>query len=909
MKLTKKQLIKTFLLLIESEDTTSSDSSSQGKTSLEKRQPGTIWITSPGHWGAKNPDGNVKYFDAEEPAQNYADGLDDGSTGSSTSKDKGVDKKEGDKEQAAKADVKTASKVVTKQTSQTKYVKDIDGMVAKDKTLSFSPETDTSDFNIGGVPFDYASIPEEFETDYEHNALKLPNGKTIALSHLLDTDEDFVNTENDPDIKPLSETGANSYSAGVIIEEDDGRVWIVKPKNAFGGYKATFPKGGLDNDVVQDWDELDPYTRNMELRTAAVREAFEETGLVVQIQDLLGDIERSTTYNRFYIAKRIGGSPTNFQSDETSEVKLLHPGEAEKETDNPYDKKLLAMYKAFRQQNPKELKFDDSDESLETESQVTIGPVYEPRVGGSLYQTRDVVLKELVPWDKSGSNQGGRYRGADGKMRYVKNYQNDYQGPGEHLANIIYRCLGYRAPVSGIAGKTFFSEIIPGVKELKDVGLNKDRARRILDGFVADVLTANWDVVGLNLDNIVYEPNSDVPIRIDNGAAFFSRAQGEKKPDSVLNKTTELEGFLDPSTNAQYSQVFAASEYTKDEFKQEIKKQVKHMLKLFGHHGNWEKFTEEALNGHDFYDRHGFGKRAGEMLNKRTFELAKYAGMLTDVDTVSEYKKPIVASGLYDIPSQIQARYDLTKDLPAYSHILEDERNIHSNLVHLDKAAREAVSHWKRSSIWSYIMEKRKKIINSVRNLFKHSGDKLEISAKSLVRGMYFPKDSELTKLFLRGFKPGKTVRLLPSGFSSDIGTAMSTGAASTDMNSDSIVLRVRPQENQKLRGIHIANVKDFEQNYATHTSEQEVILSDDTAYLVEKMYRQPVQYGSQTKTTYIIELRQVISKGVNESIETEVEEVDKVWEFVVNMCMVGGVKAGLPTTEQMREMAEFLKN
>jgi hypothetical protein len=74
-------------------------------------------------------------------------------------------------------------------------------------------------------------------------------------------------------------------------------------------------------------------------------------------------------------------------------------------------------------------------------------------------------------------------------------------------------------------------------------------------------------------------------------------------------------------------------------------------------------------------------------------------------------------------------------------------------------------------------------------------------------------------------------------------------------------------------------------------------------------MHRQPVSYSGLTKTVYIIELRQVISKGVNESIEAEVEEVDKVWEFVVNMCMVGGVQSGLPTIEQMREMAEMLKN
>lgn len=35
-------------------------------------------------------------------------------------------------------------------------------------------------------------------------------------------------------------------AAGVVIREPDGRVWVVAPTNAFGGYRATFPKGRLD---------------------------------------------------------------------------------------------------------------------------------------------------------------------------------------------------------------------------------------------------------------------------------------------------------------------------------------------------------------------------------------------------------------------------------------------------------------------------------------------------------------------------------------------------------------------------------------------------------------------------------------------------------------------------------------
>jgi 8-oxo-dGTP pyrophosphatase MutT (NUDIX family) len=84
-------------------------------------------------------------------------------------------------------------------------------------------------------------------------------------------------------------------AAGAVILEDDGRVWLVAPSNGFGGYAATFPKG-----------RLDPGTS---LPCAAVREAFEESGLQVQIIGFLVDARRTLTFTRYYLARRIGGTP------------------------------------------------------------------------------------------------------------------------------------------------------------------------------------------------------------------------------------------------------------------------------------------------------------------------------------------------------------------------------------------------------------------------------------------------------------------------------------------------------------------------------------------------------------------------------------------------------------------------
>ena len=84
-------------------------------------------------------------------------------------------------------------------------------------------------------------------------------------------------------------------AAGVVVVEDDGRVWLVAPTNRFGGYEATFPKG-----------RVDPGTG---LQHTAIREAFEESGLAVELTAWLFDARRTQTFTRYYLARRIGGSP------------------------------------------------------------------------------------------------------------------------------------------------------------------------------------------------------------------------------------------------------------------------------------------------------------------------------------------------------------------------------------------------------------------------------------------------------------------------------------------------------------------------------------------------------------------------------------------------------------------------
>lgn len=108
--------------------------------------------------------------------------------------------------------------------------------------------------------------------------------------------------------QPLMVPAGKRPASGVIIEEPDGRVWIISPTNAFGGYQNTFPKGGTEPGLT--------------LQQNAIKETWEESGLQIEITGVLGDFERTTSVSRMYLAKRVGGSPVAM-GWETQAVQLV----------------------------------------------------------------------------------------------------------------------------------------------------------------------------------------------------------------------------------------------------------------------------------------------------------------------------------------------------------------------------------------------------------------------------------------------------------------------------------------------------------------------------------------------------------------------------------------------------------
>ncbi|GAB3382944.1 NUDIX hydrolase [Massilia agri] len=117
-------------------------------------------------------------------------------------------------------------------------------------------------------------------------------------------------------------------AAGVVIEEPDGRVWVVHPSNAFGGYPATFPKGTRDP--------------GMSLRATAIREAWEESGLRVVLSGFLCDLVRSRSKTRYYSARRVGGCPADM-GWESQAVSLVPRARLAEVLVNPNDAPLVAL--------------------------------------------------------------------------------------------------------------------------------------------------------------------------------------------------------------------------------------------------------------------------------------------------------------------------------------------------------------------------------------------------------------------------------------------------------------------------------------------------------------------------------------------------------------------------------------
>lgn len=118
-------------------------------------------------------------------------------------------------------------------------------------------------------------------------------------------------------------------AAGVVVREPDGRIWVVAPSNAFGGYRATFPKGTMDG---------------LSTQATALVEAYEESGLHVRLIRYLVDVKRSQSYTRYFLAERVGGNPADM-GWESQAVMLVPTGQLQQVLNSPNDLPIIEALK------------------------------------------------------------------------------------------------------------------------------------------------------------------------------------------------------------------------------------------------------------------------------------------------------------------------------------------------------------------------------------------------------------------------------------------------------------------------------------------------------------------------------------------------------------------------------------
>jgi len=160
---------------------------------------------------------------------------------------------------------------------------------------------------------------------------------------------------------------------------------------------------------------------------------------------------------------------------------------------------------------------------------------------------------------QGGSNPGGTYQDTEtGVKWYVKTPASEDIARNEVLAGKLYEKLGIEVPEMynvTLNGKpSIASKIIDGLSS-DSAALRAGKVANAAEGFVADAWLGNWDVVGMDFDNLLVKAGR--AIRVDTGGALRYRAQGGLKGNAFGKTVDELDSMRNAGTNRQTASVFA----------------------------------------------------------------------------------------------------------------------------------------------------------------------------------------------------------------------------------------------------------------------------------------------------------------------------------------------------------------
>lgn len=140
----------------------------------------------------------------------------------------------------------------------------------------------------------------------------------------------------------------------------------------------------------------------------------------------------------------------------------------------------------------------------------------------------------------------------------------------EALADLLYEASGIKIPESRLyqtpEGPVKVATYLENAKSLAEAYSNSDETgqqqlrNKVSEGFVIDALLDNFDVIGLEMNNILVGENGEV-FRVNTGASFRYNAQGEFKNDTPYKSWNPspmaLWTLRDPEINPNAALIFA----------------------------------------------------------------------------------------------------------------------------------------------------------------------------------------------------------------------------------------------------------------------------------------------------------------------------------------------------------------
>ena len=160
--------------------------------------------------------------------------------------------------------------------------------------------------------------------------------------------------------------------------------------------------------------------------------------------------------------------------------------------------------------------------------------------------------KQVGP--QGGSNPGGKFTDEHGTEWYCKFPADADVAKSEVLAAKLYSAAGIAGQDAMLVtkdGKLGIASKWQEVKKASPAELSK--VDGVAVGFATDAWLGNWDVVGMEFDNLQVDASGKA-VRVDAGGSLEYRAQGGKK--SFGNVVTELDSLRDKAINPQAAKVF-----------------------------------------------------------------------------------------------------------------------------------------------------------------------------------------------------------------------------------------------------------------------------------------------------------------------------------------------------------------